>query len=175
MMRNRLRRFEVASELAAGADEVWAHATSPAGVNYEMSPWLHMTFPHGMGNVTEGWVPGRTLFRSWLFVVGVLPLDYDDVAFVAVEPGRRFQERSMLLSQRVWEHERVIEPLAADSPWAPARGCRVTDRLGFEPRIAALGAIYEGIFRQVFAHRHRRLRKRFGQLRGADGRTRRER
>jgi hypothetical protein len=152
-----MRRFEISSELAAGAEEVWAHTTSPAGVNYEMAPWLRMTFPRDAGNLTETWAPGRTLFRSWLLVVGVLPLEYDDVAFVAVEPGRRFLERSVLLSQRVWEHERVVEPLGP-----LARGCRVTDRLGFEPRVAPLGAIYEGVFRQVFAHRHRRLRKRFG-------------
>ena len=170
-----MRRFEISSELNASAEEVWEHATSPAGVNYEMSPWLRMTFPPDARSVTESWAPARTLFRSWLLVGGVLPLEYDDVAFVAVEPGRRFLERSVLLSQRVWEHERLIEPLAPSEPsdpapavaadHAPVRGCRVTDRLGFEPRIAALAAVYEAIFRQVFAHRHRRLRKRFGERR----------
>jgi ligand-binding SRPBCC domain-containing protein len=152
-----MRRFEIASELDAGAEEVWAHATSPAGVNYEMAPWLRMTFPRDAGNLTEVWAPGRTLFRSWLLAGGVLPVEYDDIAFAAVEPGRRFLERSVLLSQRVWEHERVVEPLGA-----PGGGCRVTDRLGFEPRIARLEALYEAVFRRMFAHRHRRLRKRFG-------------
>ena len=157
-----MRRFEITSELAAGADEVWSHATSPAGVNYEMSPLLRMTFPRNAENLTETWAPGRTLFRSWLLLGGVLPVEYDDIAFVAVEPGRRFHERSVLLSQRVWEHERLIEPIAA-----AAGSCRVTDRLAFEPRLAPLGAVYEAVFRRVFAHRHRRLRKRFGERRGA--------
>ena len=153
-----MRRFEITSELAAGAEEVWAHATSPAGVNYEMAPWLRMTFPRDVEVRTKAWTPGHTLFRSWLLVGGVLPLEYDDVAFVAVDPGRRFLERSTLLSQRVWEHERVVEPLGPSGD-----ACRVTDRLGFEPRIASLGAVYEAVFRRVFAHRHRRLRKRFGE------------
>jgi hypothetical protein len=156
-----MRRFEVSSDLAAAAEDVWAHATSPAGVNYEMAPWLRMTFPRDAGSLTDVWAPGRTLFRSWLLIGGVLPLEYDDVAFVAVEPGRRFLERSVLLSQRVWEHERVIEPLGP-----PAGGCRITDRLGFAPRLPMLAAVYAAVFRGVFAHRHRRLRKRFGERRG---------
>jgi ligand-binding SRPBCC domain-containing protein len=159
-----MRRFEVSSELDASIEEVWAHATSPTGVNYEMAPWLRMTFPRNTRDLTEAWEPGRTLFRSWLLLGGVLPLEYDDVAFAAVEPPRRFQECSVLLSQRRWEHERLVEPVAPDR--RGARKCRVTDRLAFEPRIAVLGAIYEAIFREVFAHRHRRLRKRFGKRHG---------
>jgi len=152
-----MRGFEISTELAAGPEEVWQHATSPAGVNYEMAPWLRMTFPRDARVLTAAWAPGRTLFRSWLLVGRILPLEYDDVSFAAVEPGRRFLERSVLLSQRVWAHERIVEPLGS-----PSRGCRVTDRLAFEPRIAWLGAVYEAIFRGVFAHRHRRLRRRFG-------------
>jgi hypothetical protein len=162
-----MRRFEISSELHADTGEVWAHAISPAGVNYEMSPWLRMTFPPGVGDLTARWTPGVTLFRSWLLFGGVLPLDYDDVAFLVVEPGRRFHERSVLLSQRVWDHERVIEPLGRESALVAARACRVTDRLGFEPRLAVLGPLYEVIFRRVFEHRHRRLRKRFGMRRTA--------
>jgi len=150
----------MSSALAASPAEVWAHATSPKGVNYEMAPLLRMTFPRDAGDLTSSWSPGRTLFRSWLLVGRVLPLDYDDVSFAEIEPGRRFLERSVLLSQRVWEHERIIEPLTA-----LGGGCRVVDRLGFQPRIAVLGALYEPVFRFVFAHRHRRLRKRFGGLR----------
>lgn len=165
-----MRRFEISTELAAGPEAVWRHATSPAGVNYEMAPWLRMTFPRDAGSVTEAWAPGRTLFRSWLLVARVLPLEYDDVSFAAVEPGKRFLERSVLLSQRVWEHERILEPLGPSS-----RGCRVIDRLAFEPRISLLGGLYEAIFRRVFDHRHRRLRRRFGVYTAARGESRRER
>lgn len=159
-----MRWFEISSDLDATAADVWAHATSPGGVNFEMWPLLRMTFPRDTQNLAESWTPGRRLFRSWMLLGGLLPLEYDDIAFAAVEPGRRFHERSVLLSQRVWEHERVIEPLAPGAHGATARGCRLTDRVGFEPRIAPLGAVYEAIFRRIFAHRHRRLRKRFGTL-----------
>jgi len=173
MTAHRLRRFEVSSELDASPGEVWTHATSPAGVNYEMAPWLRMTFPRTTRDLTEGWAPERTLFRSWLLLGRVLPLEYDDVSFVAVEPGRRFHERSVLLSQYLWEHERLIEPIGASA--GATQACRITDRLCFEPRIAALGPIYEGIFRKVFAHRHRRLRKCFGKRRLTYGQEGRER
>jgi hypothetical protein len=147
--------FSIVSELSASAEAVWSHAISPAGVNDEMFPLLRMTFPRDFGDFLATWRPNQTLFRSWLLVGGVLPIEYDDIAFAEVEPGRRFLERSVLLSQRVWEHERAVEP-------RPGGGCRVTDRVAFEPRLRALAPLYEKAFRFVFAHRHRRLRKRFG-------------
>ena len=67
--------------------------------------------PADAEDLTDGWRPGQRLFRSWLLVGGLLPVDYDDVSFAEVEPGRRFLERSSLLSQSVWEHERTIEPV----------------------------------------------------------------
>jgi len=38
-----------------------------------------------------------------------VPIDYDDLTFIELEPVRRFLERSPMLSQREWQHERVIE------------------------------------------------------------------
>ena len=38
-------RVERTSELDADAERVWAHATSMAGVNAELRPWLRMTTP----------------------------------------------------------------------------------------------------------------------------------
>ncbi len=146
--------FEISSELRAAAEEVWGQAVSPAGINREFAPLLRMTFPDGVRDLTESWQPGRKLFRSWLLLGGVLPVEYDDLAFMAVEPGRRFLERSSLLTQRVWEHERLITVTDA--------GCRLTDRLRFEPRVPALGRLFAVIFRAVFAWRHRNLRRRFG-------------
>ena len=150
-----MRSFEISSDLLASAPEVWAHAVTPAGVNDEMFPLARMTFPHSMGSIVAGFSPGRRIFRSWILLACVLPLEYDDVAFAEVEEGRRFLERSVLLSQKVWEHERTVEPRLD--------GCRVTDRIAFEPRVRVLGGVYERVFRLFFAHRHRRLRARFGR------------
>jgi hypothetical protein len=114
-----------------------------------------MTFPSGISDVTAAWLPGKRLFRSWLLVAGVVPVEYDDVVFEAVEPGRRFLERSTLLTQRVWEHERIIEPAA--------QGCQVTDRVRFVPRWPWFAAPHGFIFQAVFGWRHRNLRKLFGE------------
>ena len=65
---------------------------------------------------------GERIFRSWVLLFGVLPIDYDDLTLIALEPGRGFHERSRMLSMRVWEHERTLEPDGEG-------GCRVRDRL----------------------------------------------
>lgn len=150
----RLHRIAITSELGAPADAVWRHATSPAGINRELAPLLCMTFPRELDDLAAAWQPGRRRFRSWLLLGGVLPVEYDDLVLAEVEPGRRFLERSSLLTQRVWEHERVIEPLAG--------GCRLTDRVAFEPRVPWLGAVAERVVRALFRLRHRNLRRRFG-------------
>ena len=82
------------------------------------------------------------------------PCAYDDLALVALEPGRGFHERSRMLSMRVWEHERWLEPAVS--------GCRVVDRLSFAPRLPGMAPLLEQIVRATFRHRHRRLRSRFG-------------
>ena len=98
---------------------------------------------------------GQHLGRSWLLLGGVLPFDYDDITIEQLEPGRSFQEDSTMLSQRSWRHHRAVEPTG------PGR-CTVTDDVSFRPRLPVPVGVLEAIFRQVFAHRHRRLRRRFG-------------
>jgi ligand-binding SRPBCC domain-containing protein len=60
-----------------------------------------------------------------------------------------------MLSMPVWEHERTLEPYGEG-------GCRVRDRLSFEPRLPGMGGLLERIVSATFRHRHRRLRGRFG-------------
>ena len=141
--------------LSAAPEILWIHAVSPAGVNRELRPLLRMTFPPGVSDLTASWRPGERLFRSWLLLGGLLPVEYDDVAFSEVEPGRRFLELSSLLSQRVWAHERIIEPAS--------HGCRLTDRVRFVPRVPWLASSYAPVFKAVFRLRHRNLRRLFGE------------
>src|SRR3990172_2991173 len=99
--------FEISSRLTALTDRVWQHATSAAGVNAEFRPLLRMTFPAGVSSLASENVPlGQRLFRSWILLFGVLPVDYDDLTLVEVEPGRRFLERSEMLTQKCWEQDR---------------------------------------------------------------------
>jgi ligand-binding SRPBCC domain-containing protein len=99
-------------------------------------------------------VLGERIFRSWVLLFGVLPIDFDDLTLVALEPGSGFHERSRMLSMRIWEHERTLEPSGG--------GCRIRDRLSFEPRLPGMGPLLERFIRATFAHRHRRLRRQFG-------------
>ncbi len=147
-------RFEFSSDLRADPAEVWRHAVSPKGVNREFRPFLRMTFPLDVQDLTAGSQPGVRRFRSWMLFAGILPVEYDDVVFDEVEPGHRFLERSTLLSQRLWEHERIVEPTA--------NGCRIIDRLHYEPRWSWLGGLHGPLFRATFWWRHRNLRAIFG-------------
>jgi ligand-binding SRPBCC domain-containing protein len=151
-----LRGFTVSSRLDAGADSVWALVTTAEGVNYELGPLVRMTVPHGSDLVVR---EGR-LGRSWILLGGVLPIDYDDLYIARLDPGRGFSERSALGSARAWHHDRRVEPLRGG-------GCTVTDRIAFEPRVAAVGRLQEIVFGLMFRWRHRRLRKRFGVPRPA--------
>jgi hypothetical protein len=97
---------------------------------------------------------GERICRSWVLLFGVLPVDYDDITLVRLDPPHGFLERSSMLSQRAWEHERTIEP--------GADGCVLTDRVSYEPRLPLPDFLLRGLYRSIFSYRHRRLRRRFG-------------
>ena len=142
------------SALDGPALEVWRWATSPEGVNFELGPLLRMSVPAGFSGELEEVAPGERLGRSWLRLFGIVPIDYDDLSIVRVDPGRAFLERSTMLSHRVWEHERTVDPLPS--------GCVVTDRIAFVPRLGAPARVSRPVLAAVFRHRHARLRGRFG-------------
>ncbi len=125
-------------------------------MNREFRPLLRMTFPPHVTDLTAGAEPGRRLFRSWMLLGGVVPVEYDDLAFEEVEPGHRFLERSTLLSQRAWQHERIVEPVGD--------GARLTDRVSFAPRVSWLDGLYRVVFLAIFRWRHRNVRALFGEI-----------
>ena len=89
---------------------------------------------------------GQSVGRAWLRLFGVIPFDYDRILILELEPGRRFLERSTMLSMRVWEHERTLKPVEG--------GTEIHDRIVFEPRLpfgplAALLA--HGVWMRSFA------------------------
>jgi ligand-binding SRPBCC domain-containing protein len=142
--------------LAASPDAIWARVSTFEGVNDELRPLMRMTAPARVRALDPSQVVlGERIFRSWVLLFGVIPIDYDDLTLIALDPGRGFHERSRMLSMRVWEHERTLDP-------AGDRATRVSDRLSFEPRLPGSGPLLERIVRATFRHRHRRLRRRFG-------------
>ena len=148
--------FEVSTRLAAPAPQVWAFATTAEGVNAELMPIVRMTVPRGREDFSIADLrPPERLGRSWLLLGGLIPFDWDDIGIVSVGPGLSFSERSTMLSQRAWSHDRTVEPLGDGA-------CTVTDRIAFVPRLPGIAPLLRLVFRAVFAHRHRRLRRRFG-------------
>ena len=134
---------------------MWAAVSTFAGINAEFWPLFRMTAPaHVRREGLAAVQLGRRLCRSWVLLLGVLPVDYDDITLARLDPPHGFLERSSMLSQRHWEHERTIEP-------APG-GCTITDRVRYHPRLPVPDVFLRRLYRAVFAHRHRRLRKRFG-------------
>jgi len=151
----RRAEIRVASEVDADAETVWARVTDPAGINHELGPWMRMTVPRGARDFgLDDPEPGR-LGRSWVLLFGFLPFDYDDLNVVRVEPGRGFLERSTMLSQRLWEHERALTPLGEGR-------CQVTDRIAWEPRLPVPGRLLRPLILTIFKHRHRRLQRALG-------------
>jgi hypothetical protein len=147
--------IEFSSLLDARADQVWSQVTDFSGINAELMPILRMTAPREWKDSTlEDVRPGQRLFRSWLLLFGVVPIDYDDLCIAEVGPGYRFLERSQMLSATLWEHERLVVEAASGR-------CRVTDRVRFTPRWTPLGPLLIWFVPRLFAHRHRRLRARF--------------
>ena len=151
-----MRVVEQQSLLAAPPDAVWERVSTFEGINDELGPLMRMTAPARVRSLDPSEVVlGERIFRSWVLLFGVIPIDYDDLTLIALEPGRGFHERSRMLSMRVWEHERTLEP-DGDS------ATRVSDRLSFEPRLPGSGPLLERFIRATFRHRHRRLGRRFG-------------
>jgi len=144
----------VTSSLRAPREVVWQGVTTAAGIRDEMRPVMRMTLPGGLERLDQVTL-GEPLGRSWLLLFGLLPFDYDDITLVKLEEGRGFLERSSMLSQRLWEHERTL----VDTPQG---GCVLTDRLRWEPRLGLPAAPLQPLIRAFFGHRHRRLRRRFG-------------
>ncbi|HEU4736325.1 MAG TPA: hypothetical protein VFS48_04775 [Solirubrobacterales bacterium] len=153
--RNRTAEISVSSRLAAPPAEVWARVISPAGINDEMRPYLRMTLPPGVEQLDPESVEiGVPIGRSWILLFGLLPFDYDDVCLARLEPGHGFLERSKMLSQRSWEHERTLQPTA--------EGCLVTDRVRWQPRLGLPARPLRPLIGWFFRHRHKRLRLHFG-------------
>jgi len=146
---------KISSHLEASPARVWERVITPEGINDEMRPFLRMTMPPGIEELKpENVELGVPIGRSWILLFGLLPFDYDDVTLVRLEPERGFLERSKMLSQRVWEHERTIEPSEG--------GCTVTDRLSWQPRLGLSGRPMRPVIAWFFRHRHRRLHRYFG-------------
>jgi len=150
----RRAEFRIASSLRAEPAAVWARAMSAEGINAELGPLLRMTVPRGLDGLDLHALEPGPVGRSWILLFGLIPIDYDEIGLERVEPGRGFLERSTMLSQRLWVHERTIEP--------GGEGAVIADRVAWEPRLPLPGRLLRPLFAATFRHRHRQLRRHFG-------------
>ena len=140
------------SDLRAPPERVWAWMTSVEGIARELWPVLKMTVPRSVRSLQDMPIePGRPLFRSWILLFGVLPIDRSDLTLLQLEDGRGFVEQSPMLSMKLWRHERTLD--------ATGDRTTLTDKLTFTPRFAT--ALTRWFIRMVFTHRHAVLRKQF--------------
>jgi ligand-binding SRPBCC domain-containing protein len=150
------------SRLRAPAAAVWEWITSVDGISAEMRPLMRMTVPRRIKNLTDiEFRPGHRLFRSYILLFGILPIDYSDLTLLELTSGRGFIEQSPMGSMRLWRHERQLTPAEA-----PDAVVVLTDRLTFQPRFApGLVAWFVTVF---FRHRHSVLRKHLGGEKAGD-------
>jgi hypothetical protein len=125
-----------------------------------------MTFPPAMSQLTPKAVPlGRTAFRSYILLFGLVPVEFDDIMLVELEPGRGFYEVSRMLTMWEWRHRRTVIP--------QGDGCVVQDEIAMVPRWRWTGWLLARVYQRVFDWRHRSLRRLFGAARPAGHRRRR--
>jgi ligand-binding SRPBCC domain-containing protein len=149
--------IERQSNIDAPADQVWARVVTPEGINDELRPWMTMSMPRGAESLTVDNVPvGTPIGRAWMRLFGVVPFDYDRLTIAELEPGRRFDEKSTMMSMRRWRHERTVTP-HGDGKTV------LQDRITFELRapLRLLTPLIAAGIRALFGHRHRRLQRHF--------------
>jgi ligand-binding SRPBCC domain-containing protein len=146
------------TELRAPAADVWARATTFEGIRHELRPVLSMTMPPALRGKTlddADTLLGEPLGRSWILLLGFLPVDYDDMRIIGFEPGHSFHESSTMLAFARWEHQRSVTATGEQS-------CEVQDVLTFTPRrplarVPGSERLLTAIVGRLFTHRHRRL------------------
>ena len=146
--------LEFCSSLDADVADVWSFVSTMKGVNFELHPFIHMSSSPEHRSLPATITPGRVVFRSWLLLFCVIPIDRHALALTQIDDGGGFVEESSTWIQRRWRHERR---LTTDQD----HRCVITDRLVIEPRLRFARPFVASIARQLFLHRHRRLQRRF--------------
>jgi len=147
------RSFEIRSDLAIEAHEFWSKA-SLTSVNWELAPIVRMTAPPAwQSRPLATWEIGTELFKSWILLFGFLPIDRHAFRLREVSPGLGFREGSSSSVNREWLHDREIH--------ARESGCTVIDRVSVVSRAPGITSLLMPIYRLVFWHRHRRLRRKY--------------
>jgi hypothetical protein len=161
-------RLEFSSHVKASRAQVWSGVTSFVGVNQEFFPILRMTCPDPSMRLTPDLVSAKPLFRSWLLLFGIFPVEFDLLCITKVMENQFFEENSSMGFMSEWNHQRYLSDGSQGKDRDGGnkegginlnRGTVVTDRLSFRPRIPGTGWLLTWIVKLLFWYRHRRLRQ----------------
>lgn len=123
-------------------------------INHELSPWIQMSAPSAWRELRlKDWPGGQALFKSWIMLLGWVPIDRHAFGSISFKPDSGFVEISSSWINSAWRHERFVE--------STGNGCHLTDRVTFAPRLPPMTPLLKAIYLLVFRHRHRRLRARY--------------
>lgn len=147
--------FTFSSALPISPAQFWA-SMSMSAVNAELFPLVRMGCPAAWQTAhLAHWTTGKVLFRSTLFLFGVLPVDVHSLRLEQIYPDRGFLERSHSWANTLWQHERTTT--------ATPDGCIVTDSVLVHGRVPCITTLLMPVYRLVFRHRHRRLQVLYGR------------
>lgn len=150
-----MKTLTFSTPLNAPQQVVWEWATSVQGIQNEMMPLMKMTMPKSVTSLSEVEPTlNEPLFRSWILLLGIIPVDYSYVTLIEYESGQSFVEESRMGQFRLWRHARRVD-VCETNPDA----CVIHDTLTFQPK--CLIAINIWMVNTLFKHRHRQLKKRF--------------
>jgi len=146
-------KFELSSTLDCSKETIQRTLTME-GVNAELGPLVRMTAPPAWQNVPiPEWPEKEPLFKSWILLFGLVPIDRHSFYFDSVDAGG-FSEASSSWMNRLWRHTRQIDSVES--------GVRVKDAVEFELRLPFLGRLLLPIYKAVLQRRHRYLRRMHG-------------
>ena len=103
---------EVTSVLPASKAALWDSISTFRGVNYELFPILSMTCPEPDSRLSIDCVntpANQPLFRSWILLFGILPIEFDLIRIESFVEGTGFKERSSMGLFSNWNHDRTLE------------------------------------------------------------------
>lgn len=153
--------FLVSSRLSVQPDKFWGEQ-SIATVNVELSPWIYMSAPAAWQSLRlKEWDGSGQLFRSWVLLFGLIPVDCHTFGTIDLSQHMKFVERSSSLFNNIWQHERIAKTVPG--------GGEVIDKVSFTPRVRWLSPVLRTIYVLVFQHRHAKLRALYAEADDSHG------
>ena len=150
-----MTEFSFRSDLTIEPSAFWSRMSMRA-VNEELAPLVRMTVPAAWATCSLAqWQTGRVLFRSWILLFGIFPVDRQAVQMERIHDETGFLERSSSWMNRLWEHERTTEITPG--------GCVLVDRVKVLGRIPLAERLLTPTYKRIFEHRHQRLRALYGR------------